>query len=263
MSAEFRFDIKQNTEEWERARLGIPTASEFHRIITPGGKGNDKPKQSSQWTTYMNKLLLEYVTGFPCNYEEDAYQSPWMEHGHDYENKVAQSFELMTGYVLSKVGFVTNWDGTIGASPDRLAAEQTNKLSQQKIIGGVELKSPSPWVQIGYLLDKESLRSKYYCQLQGQLFVCELEKQFIASDSHKLKAEPVILEVPRDDKFQGSLALYLREFVDTMLERRLRLKSEFGLQPPVREVKKALAYDDGGEFGVSLADLDAILGAKE
>ena len=28
-------DVVQGTEEWKRLRLGIPTSSQFHRIVTP------------------------------------------------------------------------------------------------------------------------------------------------------------------------------------------------------------------------------------
>ena len=31
-------DVEQGSRAWIEARLGIPTASEFSRIVTPGGK---------------------------------------------------------------------------------------------------------------------------------------------------------------------------------------------------------------------------------
>ena len=248
MSAIFHWNVRQNTPEWFALRMAVPTASEFHRIITPEGK----KATGKQREVYMARLLWEYVSGFPCHSDEesDNYQSPWMENGHDYEAKVAQSFELMTGYTLETIGGISNWDGLLWASPDRVVRD----------VGCFEAKSPAPWTQLRYLLDKPSLSKQYWPQVQGQIFVGDLEKQFIGSDSYRVKAEPVILDVGRDDKYCATMALLLREFVDEMLERRLRLKNEFGLNPPIREVKKELAYDDPGEFGVSMADVDAIFG---
>ena len=251
MSAVLFWDVEQNSEEWYRLRMAIPTASAMDKIITLTGK------KSSQAEAYMNRLLWEYVSGFPLQEQENVYQSPWMQSGHENEGNTVKSFEFQTSLTCKKIGFISNWDGMIGASPDRAI------MDGETLTGYLEIKSPAPYTQLGYLLDKPSLSKEYWPQLQAQMLIGETEVQYICSDSHRVNSEPVILQVNRDDKYCATLALYLREFVDTMLERRLRLKSEFGLQPPVREVKKALAYDDGGEFGVSLADLDAILGTKE
>lgn len=210
MSAVFHWEIKQNTSDWFAARMAIPTASEMKRIITPTGK------KSSQAEVYMNKLLWEYVSGVPYQEDENPYQSLYMEHGHDYEEAAVKSFEFATETKVEKVGFVSNWDNIIGASPDRIVKE----------VGCVEIKSPAPHTQIGYLLDKDSLVDEYFVQLQSQLFICEFDKQFICADNPKLA--PVILTVGRNDKYIATMALYLREFVDTMLEKRLRLENEFG-----------------------------------
>ena len=42
---------QQGSVEWFEARLGIPTASEFSRIVTPTGK------LSAARVTYMGELL--------------------------------------------------------------------------------------------------------------------------------------------------------------------------------------------------------------
>ena len=241
MSATFHWDIKQNTEDWFRLRMSIPTASAMDKIITPTGK------KSSQAEAYMAKLLWEYVSGVPLQEQEDMYQSPWMEHGHEYEATTVKAFEFQTGLACEKVGFISNWDNTIGASPDRIV----------RGVACCEIKSPAPYTQLLYLLDKDSLAKNYWPQLQAQIFVSELDKQFMCSDHHRVKAEPVILEIPRDDKYCATMALYLREFVDALLEKRLRLDREFGLRPPI-----AVPKPDGlAEFGVSQADVDAIIAA--
>ena len=50
---------QQGSVEWFEARLGIPTASEFSRIVTPTGK------LSAARATYMGELLAEWALGEP------------------------------------------------------------------------------------------------------------------------------------------------------------------------------------------------------
>jgi len=56
------YDIEQGSERWLQARLGIPTASAFDKIVTSTGKA------STQSNAYMNKLLAEWLTGRPSEH---------------------------------------------------------------------------------------------------------------------------------------------------------------------------------------------------
>ena len=51
-------NCKQGSDEWIQARLGIPTASQFHRIITPKTM---KPAASAEG--YIDQLVAEYLLG--------------------------------------------------------------------------------------------------------------------------------------------------------------------------------------------------------
>jgi len=50
-------DIEQGTEEWSKARLGIPTASCFDKLVTTKGE------PSKQAQKYMWQLAAEKITG--------------------------------------------------------------------------------------------------------------------------------------------------------------------------------------------------------
>ena len=50
-------NVEQRTPEWFAARLGVPSASNFERVITPGGK------RSTQVEAYMNRLVADILTG--------------------------------------------------------------------------------------------------------------------------------------------------------------------------------------------------------
>ena len=46
-------DVAQYSEAYDRLKLGIPTSSNFHKIITPQGK------PSKQWREYACVLIAE------------------------------------------------------------------------------------------------------------------------------------------------------------------------------------------------------------
>jgi len=68
-------DAEQRSDEWHAARLGIPTASNFKRIITGTGKA------STQIDDYMDELLTERLTGR----REEIYVTEDMQYGIDNE----------------------------------------------------------------------------------------------------------------------------------------------------------------------------------
>ena len=51
----FHHDVRQYSEEHDRLKLGIPTSSNFHKIITPQGK------PSKQWREYACVLIAERI----------------------------------------------------------------------------------------------------------------------------------------------------------------------------------------------------------
>ena len=51
----FHRDVRQYSEEYDRLKLGIPTSSHFHNIITPQGK------PSKQWRQYACVLIAERI----------------------------------------------------------------------------------------------------------------------------------------------------------------------------------------------------------
>ena len=58
-----RYDFPQRSEQWFRVRLGIPTASEFKRIVTPKGW-----KLSTQAEGYCHRLLAEWMLDAPVGF---------------------------------------------------------------------------------------------------------------------------------------------------------------------------------------------------
>jgi hypothetical protein len=131
--------------------MGIPTASMFHKIVTPGGKLSEQ-RHAYKYRLIAERLLAESMD-HPISVE-------WVERGKELEPYAIKNFQFQYEVELEPIGFVTDDHGLVGCSPDGLI-KGTNEA--------VEIKCPAPWTQIGYLLD--GLSNDYKPQVQGQLMV--------------------------------------------------------------------------------------------
>jgi len=196
-------DLRQGSAEWAAVRAGIPTASNFDKLLTPGGK------RSEQATGYMRHLIAERMMGVPIN----APKTSWMERGSEMESEACCYYEFERDVAVEKVGFIANDAGTYGCSPDALVGED----------GMVEFKCPSPGVHVGYMLDKGPDKA-YRVQLQGQLLVAERDWVDICSYHPLLPA--VIIRVERDEEYIALLAEAIEEFVARLETECARLVDE-------------------------------------
>lgn len=169
---------EQYSPEWWSLRNAVPTASQAARIITP---------KTGQIATarhkYIHRLLAEEL-GIA---HTDTFVTEWMQRGKDLEPEAAKLFELVMETDTETVGFVTNDDGTAGASADRLVSSRDS---------GLEIKSPMAETHIGYLLDG-GLPDEYRPQVHMSMSICEVDRWFFMSYHPEL--DPLIIEVERDD----------------------------------------------------------------
>lgn len=144
----------QNSEEWSRARMGIPTASEFATVMAKGRGGADSKTRQ----TYLYKLAGEIITGEPM----ESYSNAHMERGKLMEDEARALYEFMTDLECERVGFIRS--GRKGASPDSLIGAA----------GMVEIKTKLPHLMIETILRGE-FPPEHKAQCQGQLWVAERE----------------------------------------------------------------------------------------
>ncbi|HEY4087160.1 MAG TPA: YqaJ viral recombinase family protein [Bryobacteraceae bacterium] len=198
--------VAQGTQAWLKLRSGIPTASAFSRIITPGGKA------SSQAEAYMNTLLYERVTGRPL----EGFQSQWMSRGSEVESDAIAKYEFDQDVTTEQIGFVTDDANRYGCSPDRFIIERPD--------GMVEAKAPSPDVHISYLLAGEgkSVDKDYRCQLQGELWVCE--KAWVDIIAFHPDLPQVLFRVQRDEEFIKTMAAHVLAFCCQLEEKAEQLR---------------------------------------
>lgn len=184
------YDFEQYTLEWFEIRCGMPTASNFDKIITSQGK------PSTQRKKYMYKVAGEYITGVP----EDTYQNAAMQRGSAMEPEARGLYEVITGDTVKQVGFIVgNPDVEYGCSPDGLIGDD----------GMIEIKCPSLAVHVGYLLGNK-LPTDYIQQVQGQLLVAE--RKWCDFVSYYPGIKPLIVRIERNEEFIKKLKIELQLF---------------------------------------------------
>lgn len=144
----------QGTDEWFRARMGIPTASEFATVMAKGRSGGDSKTRQ----TYLYKLAGEVITGEPM----ESFSNAHTERGHALEQEARNLYAFMVDAECERVGFIRS--GRKGASPDSLIG----------VDGMLEIKTKLPHLMIETILRGE-FPPEHKAQCQGQLWVAERE----------------------------------------------------------------------------------------
>ena len=100
-------EVAQYSEDYDRLKIGIPTSSNFHKIITPQGK------PSKQWREYACVLIAERI----LQQRIEFYNSPAMERGLIVETEAADWYEFDQDLTVQRIGFITDDEHTMGRSP--------------------------------------------------------------------------------------------------------------------------------------------------
>ena len=208
-------DVPQYSEAYDRLKLGIPTSSNFHKIITPQGK------PSKQWREYACLLIAERI----LQRKIELYRSPAMEWGLIVEAEAADWYEFDHDVTVQKVGFITDDHRTVGCSPDRLVGDD----------GLLEIKAPLPHTQVEYWLSGE-VNERFRPQLQGQLHVSQRSWVDILCWHDVLPK--LVLRVEPDETFIKALDRQL-QIVNFFIERVME-KIRTSTEAPVAHGKLAL-----------------------
>jgi len=184
-------EFEQGTPEWYQARLGIPTASGFDKIITPAGAPSRSAKE------YQKQLAGEWMAGGVL--EEEQFESFWMTRGKSLEPEARAAYEFWSDEKVKQVGFVfRDAMRDVGCSPDGLTET-----------GGWENKCPKMATHVGYLLGGV-VPSCYKPQVQGCMWICD--RQHWDFMSYHPATEPMIIRVERDEDFIRKLAKLVGAF---------------------------------------------------
>jgi hypothetical protein len=166
----------------------------------------------------MHELLAERILGRPIL----KAVTTWMSRGSQTEAEAVAYYESLRDLDTTKIGFVTNDTGTIGASPDRLVGED----------GILEIKVPKESTHTRYLLSG-AVGDEYWPQIQGQLWITE--RAWVDIMSYCPEMPEAVVRVARDGAYIDRLAAAVGAF-SAELERLAAAARDRGW---IREQKEA------------------------
>jgi hypothetical protein len=186
---------EQGSPEWLAARLGIPSASMFAKIVTTKGIW------SASADAYINQLVAERLTGE----REEVFQSHHMLRGTELEPDARDLYSLISDAEVTEVGFCLHDTLSAGCSPDGLIGDE----------GGLEIKAPAPATHVEYLRGGV-LPSKYKQQVMGCLWITGREWWDFVSYHPTMK--PLIVRVERDEEYIAALEKCVTKAVNLIEE---------------------------------------------
>ncbi len=223
-------DLPQGGHGWLMARCGLPTASQFHRIVTPKGS------LSASGERYKHDLLAETIMGRPL----ETFTSDAMNRGTDMEAEAVAAYEFERGVDTQVCGLCLTDDRLVGASPDRLIRLPDGKLA------GLQVKCPSEaGIHVGYLLG--NLADKHRAQVQGEILVAEMEWEDLISYHPDLPL--AVVRVFPDETYQKALRNALDAFT-AELAALVRDAREVGW------IKEPETQPESGDSSLFLSDED-------
>lgn len=208
------YTFPQGSEEWARARMGLPTASEFHHIVAPStGKlstsRDKKGEPAAKVLKHAFRLVAETLTR--RSYGPDLERLEHIMRGKAEEPNALARFAEVYEVRVQMVGLLTSDDGRWGASPDGLICPRliTEWRSGDPVIT-VEAKAPDAPAMVGYIY--EGFGDDYIPQAMGQCLVAEAERTV------RYAYNPGFVSVcddrPRDDAYCDNLRQALEAFCD-------------------------------------------------
>lgn len=186
---------EQGSDEWRRARLGIPTASEFDTVMAKGRGGGESVTRRK----YMLALIGERLTD---EVAPEGYSNLHMERGKAMEAEARSAYAFLRDVEPELVGFVRNGDA--GASPDSLIGND----------GLLEIKTKLPHIHLDVLM-QDRLPPEHVAQVQGQLWIAEREWCDFVSYWPKLR--PFVKRVHRDEKVIAAIKVAVEDFNGELL----------------------------------------------
>ena len=203
-------DCEQGSPEWHDARLGIPTASQFSRIVTATGKA------SAARERYMADLLAEWVLGEPA----DGFQNDDMDRGNILERHARNQYAWQVGCKPDQVGICLTDNRMVGYSPDSLIFDFGGEADDATIQGVLEIKCPIPAKHLMWTF-RGMVPTEHFAQVQGGLWLTQAEWADFYSYHPELPS--FMIRVEPDPVYHKMLDKHMPSFVEELMAGRQRL----------------------------------------
>jgi hypothetical protein len=208
-------EVLQGSPDWEKARLGLVTASNASKVMA-GGDGKVRNE-------YLRKLCGEQVSRLPA----EQYRSNAMSRGNQMEPEIRSLYHLVTGREPLPVsadasmrfepgqpgwGFVKrrlSSGGFIGSSPDARVIDHGAE-------GGIEIKSAAPHILID-IMQRGTVPTEHLPQCQCTMLV-NSTWQFVDLVIGYSGMPPFIRRIRRDTAHIARLEVGINQFNKELAE---------------------------------------------
>lgn len=208
------FDFPQYSPSWWAVRRGVPTASEFKRIVTPA-----KWQMGIGAETYACELIGQLFD--PHYGVVSDFATTAMKNGTIMEPESRRFYEFETGREVTQVGFCLSDCGRFGCSPDGLVGDD----------GGLELKHPTAATQVKWLKEG-GIPSEHLAQCLGGILVTR--RKWWDFLSYFPGMQPLLVRVVPDERLT-KLAGALEEFWKMLTEIRQKISGGVDTVASLRE----------------------------
>ena len=194
-------DAEQRSEMWLAARAGRVTASRAAAVLAKVQKGEAAGRRD-----YRCQLVVERLTGQPA---EDGYTNKEMQRGIDLEPAAIGEWEVNTGLIARRTGFLQMNEHMVGCSLDG----DVNNFQ-----GIVEVKCPKSATHLEYLKAKR-LPPEYVPQCTHQMWVTGAQwLDFVSYDDRLPEGLQYFCVRVHREEFKKDFATYEPELMKFLAE---------------------------------------------
>lgn len=192
-------NCEQRSEEWRQVRLGQVTGSCAHDMLTTIKSGESAARRNLR-----TRLVLERITG---KSQENDYCSPDMQNGIEREPDAFAHYEVISGNLLDRVGFLRHAELMAGCSPDGVIGD---------FEGLVSIKCPKPATHLDFIeggtVPLEYLRQcTHELYISGAAWIDFLSYQPSFPDGLRSRLVRIYAKEIDLDAYDGLLRLFLAE----------------------------------------------------
>lgn len=209
-------NCQQYDPAWWESRRGLPTASEFHRIITPAKADYAESKAD----TYIAEIVATAL-----GWKKSSPDTEDTNRGRTLEDQALRWLSFRHGIKSRKVGFLLADDLESGSSPDAMVAGS---------VVPVEVKAPDLHTLIGWKMEG-GLPEKHRAQCHGHMWVTGADACIFVGYAIHPSVDNMMIEVKRDG-YTDKLGKALERFT-----KRLREAEEIALGENITEYRDGLA----------------------
>jgi hypothetical protein len=149
------YDMEQGSSEWLQVRLGKVTGTRAAALLAPARKG---AAESAKAATLREELICERLTHEPA---VTPYQNADMKRGIEQEPDAVLAYEVESGALVRRYGFIAHDTLAAGCSPDGIVGE---------FAGVIECKCPRSLTHLAYLREG-TLPDEYRAQVLHAVWV--------------------------------------------------------------------------------------------